>query len=345
MPDPGASAALLDDLGRVSFLIDPSMYAAGNAVPQEVYADLDRVVRTDLRHHYSGPVCAQRWLDVCDDPAYGHRGLIAFVGESCPPIAAALRADRPGVSGVAVVSLGPGDGSLDERLLAGLDGELGVVSYAGFDFSFELLRRAVHRFAADGRAGGRFPITVVCGDFMHAVPVAGPAADGGARLFTLTGLTIGNYREDVLLGQLYGMMRAGDYLLLDARLHRQASGPVEPTASRAILASYDRESVRRFVFGPVEVATTASCEDVAFGFEITRSLTAVPHAFNVVIYCTGLDARMRLTGERVRRDRLDLALTTMYHGPELAAWLPTTGFSVAWQRASDGLALFLLRRD
>jgi len=144
-------------------------------------------------------------------------------------------------------------------------------------------------------------------------------------------------------------MRAGDYLLLDARLHSLGAWPVDrqltAAEQRATIDGYDIPSVRRFVFGPVEVATHATADDVAFRFDVSRALTTVPNALNVVISCQGLDTTMRLTGERVRRDRLDLAVTTRYHAPDLHAWIGTAGFATVWQQDVSGVSFLLLRRS
>jgi len=333
----------------VTFVVDPSMFGGGYAPPREVYGDLDRVVRTDLYYHYATPICAQRWMDVCDDPAYGHRDLLAAVEGAMPEVVGALRADSGGKARAELCSLGPGDGSVDERMLRGLSRGFALDGYTGLDFSFELLRRAVHRIAYAEGLPEDLAIRAVCGDFtdLGAVELAPPRA-GTVRVFALTGFTFGNYAEDRLLGNIAGLMAEGDYLFLDARLHRFGPLPADPAALDAALegtrTSYDAGSVRRFVLGPVEVATTADEGSLRVSFEVVRSLTAVPHAVNLVLYCTGLDAVLRLTGERVRRERLDLAVTTAYHLPELEAWLGRSGFTPVWRRSDHDMAFFLLRR-
>ncbi len=326
------------------------MHGRINAVPCEVYGDLDRVVRPDLHYHYSSPICAHRWLDVCEDPAYGHGWLVNQVDEIFPKLMDALRADSNTLSRISLTSLGPGDGALDERMLRSLDAETHLVSYCGLDFSFELLRRAVHRIAHAQGFRRAFPIRAVCGDFRDlSGAVMGDPPDECVRMFSLTGFTLGNYRECDLLERIGRLMRDGDYLFLDARLHTLGPWPDErriTDAERtATLGSYDLPAVRKFVFGPAEVATFASAEDVDIDFEVTRTLTVVPNAVNVVIYCTGLDTRMRLTGEPVQRDRLDLAVTTMYHYPDLVLWFGSGGFSTVWHEDVSGTAMFLLRRN
>ncbi len=332
----------------VTFLVDPTMVGEASETPRDVYGDLDRVVRSDLYYHYSTPLCAQRWLDVCGDPAYGHQALLQAVAGVVPEVAAVLRAEAPSHRRLALCSLGPGDGSVDERLLRGLAPAFPEMSYMGLDFSFELLRHAVRRLAAAPGFPGDLPLTAVCGDLTGVRSLPVPRDPEAVRLFALTGFTLGNYSEPALLEDIMGLMEEGDYLFLDARLHPFGALPGDMGTfnrdRRDLRASYDVESVRRFVFGPVEVATTAVASDVGIGFELARSFTAVPNALNLVIYCTGLDTTLRLTGERVLRDRLDLAVTTSYHLPDLSAWLARSGLATVWQRRDDGVAFFLLRR-
>ena len=332
----------------VTFLVDPTMVGDGSDLPRDVYGNLDRVVRSDLYYHYSTPVCAQRWLDVCDDPAYGHQALLEAVSGVMSEVAATLLSDAAGRRRLALCSLGPGDGSVDERMLLGLAPAFGGVSYIGLDFSFELLRHAMRRLAAAPGLPDDLSLTAVCGDITGVRSLPVPRDPGAVRLFTLTGFTLGNYPEPALLQRITALMEEGDYLFLDARLHPFGPLPEDMRAfnrdRRDLLASYDLESVRRFVFGPVEVATSAVATDVRVGFELARSFTAVPNALNLIIYCTGLDATLRLTGERVRPERLDLAVTTSYHLPDLAAWLAGSGLDTVWQGRDDGVAFFLLRR-
>ncbi len=132
-------------MSAVTFLVDPSMCDGQNALPRDVYGQLDTVVRTDLHYHYSTPVCAHRWLAVCDDDAYGHGALLARLERALPSLISALRADRGESVPMSLVSLGPGDGALDELMLRALDATLDVEEYLGLDYSFELLRRSTHR--------------------------------------------------------------------------------------------------------------------------------------------------------------------------------------------------------
>ena len=189
----------------------------------------------------------------------------------------------------------------------------------------------------------------MCGDFTGLGSLVVEEHEARvARVFALTGFTFGNYPEMALLEHIGGLMGAGDYLFFDARLH--GYGPLEDafdTAARPAMdtpSSYDVEPVRRFVFGPLEVATTAVAADVEIPFELPRPLTTIPSALNLVIFCSGLDTTVRLTGARVRRARMDLAVTTSYHLPELQAWLDRTGLTTVWHGAGGDTAFFLLKR-
>lgn len=261
----------------------------------------------------------------------------------------ALVSDRKTTSSIRVTSLGPGDGTVDENLLLGLNQDFDIESYRGLDFSFDLLRRATHRLATARGLRKSFPIQMVCGDFTGVE--SSLARDGdrvGRQLFSLTGFTMGNYREADLLKSIDTLMKPGDYLLLDARLHNAGAITEERfedfRAAEEVSGHYDIDTVRRFVFGPVEVATTASAKDVEINFEVARGLTVVPGALNLVVYCTGLDTTLRLTGERVFRDRLDLAVTTTYHLPDLLGWFSTTEFETVWHEDFKDAAFFLLRK-
>lgn len=326
------------------------MYADHNALPRVIYGDLDRVARPDLHYHYSGTLCAHRWLDVCCDPAYGHATLLRRIRTVFPSLIQALLADGDDIPCISFVSLGPGDGSLDEEMLRRIDEAVPLSSYCALDFSFELLRLAINRMVRANGFRGPFSIQAVCGDFTE---LGGELADGvseegcGARLFGLTGFTLGNYGEEDLLERIAGLMGANDYLFLDARLHRLGSGRAERVLTEDersdTLRNYDLPSVRRFVFGPVEMATLATSEEVEIDFDLLQTPGSIPGAMQVLIYCKGLESRLRLTGEPVRRERLDLAVTTLYHYPDLLTRLVEIGFSLVWHQDVDGVAMILLR--
>jgi len=271
------------------------------------------------------------------------------VDDVFPSLMKAIETDSNGLSKISLTSLGPGDGALDERMLRYLDAGAHLESYCGLDFSFDLLRRTVHRIENAEGFRSEFPIRAVCGDFTDLpIDVLDSLEDACIRIFSLTGFTVGNYGERDLLRNLSVLMKESDYLFLDTRLHDLGSlspGREFTDEDRVkTLDCYDLPSVRRFVFGPLEVSTFATSDDVTINFDLTHDQTSVPNALNVVIDCTGFNTRMRLTGKPVQRDRLELAVTTLYHLPDLSPWFTTVGFSTVWFKNINGVALFLLKK-
>jgi hypothetical protein len=333
---------------RVSLIIDPEMVESATGPPREVYGNVDALVRPDLRHHYATPLGAQRWLDVCDDPGYGHAALLEKVERALPSLAGALHGDDM-LDRLALTSLGPGDGSVDELILRGLGCTFEVSSYCAVDSSLELLLRSLRRIVHAEGLSSSMVVHGVLGDIrgVTSMPRSSPGAPA-ARLLVLTGFTLGNYPEAELLRGVRALMEPGDHLLLDARLH--TFGPLPPDLSGfrrsngRIFGSYDLPSVRRFVFGPLEVATTAAVDDVTVDFDVTRSVTEVPNALNLLIHCRDLDTVVRLTGQRIVRDRLDLAVTTLYRLPDLLTWFSGAGLEPIWHHADGDVAFFLVRR-
>jgi len=338
-------------LSRIHFLVDPSMYW-DDSVDRRPNANthLDSLVRPDLRYHYSGPVCAGRWNTLCEDPQFGHLELVELIDHVFPDVVGAMRADCEGVPRVDLMSLGPGNGDVDVRILRNLEAARGVRWYYCLDSSFELLCFALGHVIKAGDLRREFSISAICGDFTRLVyPSCLSHPDQRARLFCLTGFTLGNHNEAGLLGGISKLMSDRDYLFLDARLHdvRGRRGKLQFTAKSrsSLVKSFQLKNVNRFVFGPLEVATLARAEDVQFDYELTDAVTAVPSAVNVLIFCRGLDTAMRLTGERIQRDRVDLAVSTFYDYQDLTCWFAVRGFRVLWRRNVGKIGFFLLKAE
>jgi hypothetical protein len=297
--------------------------------------------------HYSGTVSALYWIALCQNPEYGHIKLVDLVDRSFPDTMRALRANMTDPVSVNLVSLGVGDGEIDIRILSHLEDELEVGCYCCVDFSFELLRHAVFRVSTAEALKNGFRIKAICGNFAEAVDL--PVHEDGVRLFALTGFTLGNYNEADLLEKVGLQMTERDFLLVDAHLHGltdwDGQSPISRQQISSLLSNYSQEATNRFVFGPVEAATTASAADVTFDRRINRDMTSVPKALNVTICCTNLRTRMRFTGEAVERSSLDLASTTFYSYSDLREFFPDAGFQCVWEKQEEGIALFLLKRS
>ncbi len=326
------------------FTVAESRYL-GNAVssPLDVCGNLDVAVQLDLRYHFSGPLCAAYWIDLCRCREYGHDRVVSAVEHVLPALRDALGDGLPPRRRLNLVSLGPGDGEVDIRVLDHLRPAMDVASYCCVDFSFELLEYAVRRIKASGTVDG-LPVRALCADFMGLG--AACASGGDVDLLTLTGYTIGNYDEVRLLVDIARWMRPGDYLLVDGHLHAILGNEDSPSSEqrRSLVRGYDSPASNRFAFGPVETVTTARAQDVAFDYRIGRFVTTVPGAINVVTGCAGLEARMRLTGEAVEREHLDLGSTTLYDFESLRTWLAASPLRLRFASRHDDTGIFLLEK-
>jgi hypothetical protein len=330
---------------RIQFIVDPNVKDLDSGDPVSIYGDLSEAVRIDLRHHYSGPVCAAYWLALCRSPKYGHHSLVKFIDAAFPD---ALDAIQTATAATAIdfVSLGPGNGEIDIRILRRIAKQFDGWSYSAIDSSFELLHYAAQRVASLRSPGP--PVRAIWGDFTKMNGLLPAASNRAARVFSLTGFTLGNHSEAALLDCLRTVMADGDFLFIDAHLHQfrtlKLNGDLTGAQRRELISGYKVDLSNRFAFGPVEMATTALWTDVKFQYDVNRSVTTVPKAVNVITCCEGLRTRMRLTGEPIKRERLNLGSTTLYSQSELADWLTTQGFDLTWSRRREDIGLFLLRR-
>ena len=326
---------------------DVAIARPGNVVRAVAPAHLAEVVRPDLRFHYASPLGAERWLDVCRDPSYGHDTLIAASRAAVPHLLGS--SNGTGHRRMAVVSYGPGDGALDAAMLDALSAVAIVESYTGIDSSLDLLRHAARRLESLAESRPAISLKLIHGDFLDITPDQLPHPSPGIEtLSMLLGLTFGNYSESELLRELMRLMRDDGLLLFDARVHGFGADADESqlTSSQrqALLSTYDRVESRRFAFAPVEALTTATIEDCPILFEIARRYTDVPGALNIVTYCEPLKTIMRETHEPVHRTRLDLGVTSAYDAASLLAWLPAQGLEVVASEISAGTMRVLVRR-
>ena len=233
----------------------------------------------------------------------------------------------------------------DTRLLVHLEEAFGRIAYSCVDSSFELLRRAVSRVVNATELHSRFTIDALFADFVNSGLAHGFA---DAHILSFLGGTLGNYREDELMERLTHWMTPASHLLVDAWLWSangwSGVGALSREEQQLLTGALSYPARNRFVFGPVEAATTATARDVTFEHETNRSITVVPGAVNIVTYCADLRARMRMTDEPVDRQRLSLAATTRYDFERLRDWFPTMGLHVSWDKNVGPVGVFLLRR-
>jgi len=330
------------DCGLSPQMMDPERFRPF----ADLYLKLDTVLRRDMLCHYSGTIPALYWIELCRNPKYSHKKLVQTVNRSFPNALQKLAANSKELTSLSLVSLGPGNGEIDALVLRHLETKLNVRCYYCVDFSFELLRHAIYQIANDKVLKSDFQIRAIWGSF--AEPGSWMHHEEGVRLFSLMGFTLGNYSEANLLGCIREQMQSGDFLLLDAHLYEfedwNGKLPLPEKERLHLLNGYSQEETNRFVFGPVEAATTACASDVAFDSRIHSGMTCVPGAINITIFCKGLHTRMRFTDEVIQQSQIDLATTTFYSFKHLKNWFQFAGFDCVWHKQEGSIGLFLLKR-
>jgi hypothetical protein len=330
----------------VAFAVDRAFYKDVTRAVDGT-GDLDALVTTGLRDHFYGTAGADYWTALCESTEYGHQDLVRSIDAWFPE---ALRLVLPTVatagSPIRLVSLGPGTGEIDVRLLSHLERSESPVTYGCVDASFELLRRAVARIANATELRSPFAIDALCADFTQ---FERDRPHGDIDILTLLGGTLGNYREIDLIERVKDLMTPRTHLLIDAWVWRADSpngaGTISNEDRRTLMASLNFPARNRFVFGPVEAATTASARDVTFDHDVNQSITVVPGAVNIVTYCVNLHTRMRLTDEEIHRSHLPLAVTTRYDFEQLTDWFGANGLRVEWRKNAGPFGVFLVKRD
>lgn len=336
------------------FIADSSLsYKLSNIeLNRELYSDLKDITRIDLKYHYLGVDCASYWIALSQHPEYGHQNLRNTIYSNSREILNEITQSSNSTKGpIDLISLGPGDGDIDSRFLNQIERSgLKITYYYCIDISFELLQHAVSKVIRSQFRKGDFRIKAIHGDFTNLERLKSIYAyDPSINLFSLFGYTFGNYNESALLSAISNGMDSGDFLLLDARLHNledwDGQSPLSEDDKMSILQIYSHKVNERFAFGPVEVSTNSNFENVHFSYEISSRLTSVPKAINVITSCSDLNTKMRTTGEKVKKDKMDLASTTLYGFDELQAWFKLREFKILYAKKNKDSGLFLLRKN
>lgn len=301
----------------------------------------------ELKFNYLGAVGAQNWINLCDDANYGRSEVEdATKGNATEIIAATQLAGCP----MDFISLGPGDGALDMKLLLafGRYGAL-IANYYPFDISIELLQRAVARIVKSPPCQKlNFKIKAIHGDFSHLTRYKTIYAyDPAVNFFSLIGYTLGNHNEATLLGKIKEGMNSGDFLLLDARLHNEGQFTNGRKMTREQAAQleigFSHALNNRFAFGPLELVTTADFGSTNFKHEVKKSVT-VPNSISVTTFIENVATKIRSSGRKLQSKRINLAITKFYDESSLADWLIDDGLEVVWKRKEKNTAIFLLRK-
>lgn len=335
-----------DHHGRGAFddhIVDSTIsYRCSNVrLLEELEEQLTNPDMSDLKFNFLGVSGAANWLTLAKEAAYA-------APEMQTPAARAFARfiESAGLKGQAIdlISLGPGDGELDTRLIRDAAARCTVRNYYPLDISVELLQRTVEQTSTVCRQN-RISMKAILGDFLELRryrPIYG--YDAFVNVVTLVGFTFGNYDENRLLNKLANALNPGDLLIMDARLHDLAEVDEDTIRERGaeLLPRFQHAANNRFAFGPVEMATRADFAQATIEQELSDRHTTVEDAFNVVTYCRNLDTTLR-SGRRIAQRRLDLAVTTFYQEGKLVEFIGRRQFKVVYRKHGEGSVALLLQ--
>jgi hypothetical protein len=365
---PASPQAPTDRAGRFTeYIVDG--FLAIRLRHSTLFRDMTRQIRASqtlsLKYHYVGTWMTEYWVEVCNDPDYGHEAIMKLVANDTLNM---IKKAGPTSKALNVVSLGTGNGKIDVILLETLRYLFEVHFYHLIDISIDLLQLAVdvlvtYQLHKRKTTLAELRLKAIVGDFEDNLDDLKPFIDrSNPVLFTLLGYTLGNSDEEKTMLALHRAMGPSDLLLVDARLHEGGpsvqAGSLTPAQKEAMERPYSSTAVKRFAFGPVEVASKFQCNPDRFNFERSIRVGAegpVPASINLFISCSGLcedDAFRRWflddmdqgLARNMGHDALKLARVTYYDDASLAAWFEAKGFTIADRATRNDTGMFLLKK-
>jgi len=342
--------SILQRGGFTDLLVDSTLsYSFDHeSLQDELIRDLTGGAGRTIKYNYIGSACAINWLELSKDPTYGHNELVEFFRKNLDAIITAADIQDKAVD---FVSLGPGDGTIDVAIIDRLQRKALLQHYYPVDLSFELLQTSVrYVLAQDYLLRDRdLMIKAIHGDFSKLSsykPIF--AYNMSVNLLALVGYSLGNHNESDSLGKLLEGMEIGDLLLFDIRLHQLGTAWTLKQLSKedreAIIAAYNHSLNNRFAFGPIEAATWATFKNIEFGYDVSKKVTTVPFALNVITYCKDIKTRFRRSNSPLNHKKLDLAVTTLYDLDEFKSWLERLDVELVWTKNDKRSAVFLVRK-
>lgn len=338
--------SILQRGGFTDYIVDSSISHSISSLDlnKELYDYLKNGNRMDLKFNYLGNFCASNWLDLTDDPSYGHEGLKTMIKDNISDVISQCAFTRD--TEVDLISLGPGDGKIDLHIIRELQRTSKFLTYYPLDLSFELLQKSTAEVLKTAFIPKTFKIKAIHGDFTQLIkyqPIYG--FDSSINLFSLLGYTFGNFNEGQLIGKLREGMQKGDFLLIDARLHNFGDvGRKISSEEKEKIKSFYQQS-NRFSFGPVESATLANFRDAKFDYDVSTYYTVVDNAINLTTYCVNLNTKFRYDFRTLKREKLNLSVTTMYSFEDLAEWFLWKGFNLLVKKKVKDTGFYLLMKN
>jgi uncharacterized SAM-dependent methyltransferase len=276
--------------GFTEFIVDSLLSHSVSALDMEAEVTnyLQLGASPNLKYNYIGALGAQNWLNLSNDPSYGNSYLRSALRKFQQDIVEATKLHGQRVD---IVSLGPGDGTLDLFLLSGFQNICTIAHYYPLDLSIELLQFAVSTVVGSAWINKKFGIKAIHGDFMSLIrykPIY--SFDPAPNFISLIGYTFGNHNEAELLGKIREAMDPGDFLLLDARLRSEGGDPKQKLTKEQqieLCRSFNQALNNRFAFGPLEAATNADFNPTQFVHEANTKYTSVQKGIIPLTHVTG----------------------------------------------------------
>ncbi len=251
---------------------------------------------------YWTPLSARTWVSVASSGTYeGLRQLWNRIGTKAGSIIEHID------SSVSLISLGAGDGSKDQPLLNALIAARPSVRYFPVDASQALLENACAR--GEDAEIETLGIKADISSPAHLV-VASDTAES-AKLFLLSGNTLGAFDPFDLLRNVAQCMRPDDRLIVDGIVYRED-----------LLAAFDNPLGRKFAFAPLFRIGFAE-SDGKLRFELKRDqrhegLYLITRSYHAERDLSGTLAAGDITVQRGERISMNFSYA---YTPEAFRWL------------------------
>lgn len=300
----------------------------------------------DLKYNYLGSIPASNWINLSQNPSYGHSKIIQAIRDNIGEIISHLNLQNG--QKIDFISLGAGDGIIDKHIIHELLKFDFLNVFYPFDISFDLLQKVVNEVINNAWWDiDKVKIKAIHGDFSNLVNYKSVYDfDKCPNFFSVLGYTFGNYNESEFIGKIKEGMNNDDFLLLDARLHSldNINDKLSNEDKDILIAGYNNESTYKFAFSALETVTNLDYGNTEFTSIAKKDVTVVPNAINILIECRNINTRFRIDNRVFRKNKICLGSSTLYSFEDLSSWLSTRGFKLLWSKKTTQTGFYLLQK-
>ncbi|MDB4955790.1 MAG: hypothetical protein JWO36_3359 [Myxococcales bacterium] len=315
--------------------VDPALNNL--AIVEQCKISLREGVLPDMRHHYIGPSCAERWVALTRDESYRPGSLDSLLEFVRTQVADVLCKRWRHGRAVSLISLGSGDGIIDARILNSLQtamatrtgGEDSLNSYFPVDISWDLLQLA-SRSVAKREYPAAITTLPILADLSRLAAVTKLWRHSpDIEVYSFLGKTLGNFKNEtlVILPIAQAMMKE-DLLLLDARCY---AGRLSNATREGLAMQYDNDANYEFAAGPLSVLS-AQVEAQAMSVNVVRPATpmysVIPRTWTVVTELALTNESRRNLGIVRPVGSMSLSWSNVYHLLDFEKWLTDLGLRV-----------------